>query len=100
VEQAAHEVEVAIRKALVKDLERSVTKDARRDADDGLLDGPILRTECTPVAGGNVDDVAEHTGDFSCMAVSRVNGDGTESGYRFSATVNYDASSYSWHLGG
>lgn len=98
-EEAAHRVEVLLRKSLVRSLQRSVTKDAIKDVDAGLLDGPILRSECTPVGGGNVDDTAQHTGRFECMAVNAINDDGTISGYRFSATVNYDDNSYTWHLG-
>lgn len=98
--RAAHRLEVLLRKALVKDLQRSITKDAIKNVNDGLLEGPILHSECTPVAGGNIDDTAQHTGNFSCLAVSTINGDGTMSGYRFSATVNYEDNSYTWHLGG
>jgi predicted oxidoreductase len=98
-ERAAHRLEVAIRRSLVRSLQRSVTRDAIGAVNDGLLEGPILRTECTPVGGGNLDDTAQHTGNFSCLAVSTVNGDGTMSGYGYSATVNYDDGSYTWHLG-
>jgi hypothetical protein len=98
-ERAAHELDVLIRKSLVKSLQRSVTKDATESVNEGFLEGPILRTECTPVGGGNIDDTAQHTGRFDCLAVSTINGDGTMSGYQFSATVNYEDSSYTWHLG-
>jgi hypothetical protein len=30
----------------------------------------------------------------------KTNSDGTSEGYRYSATVNYDDGSYTWHLGG
>jgi len=93
-ERAAHRIEVLLRKSLVKSLQQSVTKDALESVTDGFLDGPILRTECTPVGGGNIDDTAQHTGRFDCMAVSTINGDGTMSGYRYAATVNYEDSSY------
>ncbi len=83
----------------MKSLQRSVTKDAIEAVNDGLLEGPILRTECTPVGGGNIDDTAQHTGNFECLAVSTVNGDGTMSGYGYAATVNYEDSSYTWRLG-
>lgn len=89
----------AMRKSLIASLRKSVTKDARKDVADGLLDGPILRTSCEPVGGGNVDDLAAHTGNWSCLAVTNDNADGTSSGYAFAATVNYDDGSYTWHLG-
>ena len=51
---------------LVSALEKSVTKDAQKDVDSGLLSGPaIIRTQCTPVGGGNLQDtLADHTGDW------------------------------------
>jgi hypothetical protein len=98
-DQAVHDLQVSFRKDLIRALQKSVTKDAEKDVSDGVLDGPILRTECTPVGGGNVDNLAEHTGNYSCLAITKVNGDGTASGYGFSATVNYDSGSYTWHLG-
>jgi hypothetical protein len=77
-----------------------VTKDAKKDVADGVLDGPILRTECTPVGGGNSDPLAAHTGNWSCLAVTKDDlSSGTSEGYAFSATVNYDDGSYTWHLG-
>ena len=81
-------------------LQTSVTKDAKKDVADGVLTGPILRTECTPVGGGNSDPLAAHTGKWDCTAVTKDDLDaGTSEGYSFSATVNYDDASYSWHLG-
>lgn len=96
--RARHRAEVRVRRSLVKSLQGSVTEDAQKDVNAGLLEGPILRTECTPVGGGNVDDTAQHTGSFECMAVHEINDDGTMTGYRFAATVNYEDGSYTWHL--
>ncbi|HEU4702980.1 MAG TPA: hypothetical protein VFS37_10900 [Conexibacter sp.] len=73
--------------------------DALEDVSAGLLRGPILRTECTHVGGGDVDDTARDTGGFECIAVHEVNeDDGTMTGHRFAATVNYEDSTYTWHL--
>jgi hypothetical protein len=85
---------------LVKSLERTVTKDAQKDVNQGLLTGPVLRTQCNPTGGSNPDDLSVTTGDFTCLAVTTANADGTDSGYRFSATINYDQFNYTWHLGG
>jgi hypothetical protein len=93
-------IKKALRRSLIKSLEASVTKDAEKDVADGLLTGPILRTECTPVGGGNSDPLAAHTGNWSCTAVTKDDlAAGTSEGYAFSATVNYDDASYTWHLG-
>ncbi|MEA2431918.1 MAG: hypothetical protein QOI19_2391 [Thermoleophilaceae bacterium] len=97
---AADKLERGSRADLVKQLEKSVTKDAQKDVNSGLLNGPVLRTECNPTGGSSLDDLSVTTGDFTCLAVNADNADGTASGYRFSATVNYDQFNYTWHLGG
>ena len=89
----------AVRALIVDGLEEAVQKDATERVDAGRLDGPIQRTECTPLGGGSVDDLTAITGTFECIAVNEKKEDGSESGYVFSATVNWDAASYSWHLG-
>jgi len=99
VRAARERLERSIRHSLIHSLQASITKDAKKDVSDGLLDGPILRTVCQPVGGGNLDDLADHTGNWSCLAVTNDNTDGTSSGYGFSATVNYDTAAYTWHLG-
>jgi hypothetical protein len=88
------------RAELVKELEKSITKDAQKDVNDGLLTGPITRTQCDPAGGSNPDDLSTSTGDFTCLAVNSEHTDGTSSGYRFSATIDYDQFNYTWHLGG
>ena len=89
----------AVRALIVDGLEEAVQKDATERVDAGRLDGPIQRTECTPLGGGSVDDLTAITGTFECIAVNEKKENGSESGYVFSATVNWDAASYSWHLG-
>jgi hypothetical protein len=87
------------RTAIVAALEESVVKDAKSRVDKGVLDGPIKRASCTPLGGGSTDDLTAITGTFECIAVNKTEADGAESGYRFSATVNWNDASYSWHLG-
>lgn len=81
-------------------LEESVLKDAKSRVGKGVLDGPITRASCTPLGGGSTDDLTAITGTFECIAVNKTEADGSESDYRFSATVNWNEASYSWHLGG
>jgi hypothetical protein len=101
VQQAEQQVKVDERKALVDALQNSITKDAQKDIENSVLSGPnIAKTVCTPVGGGNLQDtLADHTGDWSCLAVNQTSSDGTESGYGFHATINYDTGSYTWQLG-
>jgi hypothetical protein len=97
--EAADSAEREKRKAIVSALEESVLKDAKSRVDKGVLDGPISRAACTPLGGGSTDDLTAITGTFECIAVNKTEADGSESGYRFSATVNWNEASYSWHLG-
>ena len=96
---AADRVQRSIREDLERALDRSITKDASKQVAAGLLDGPITRTSCNAMGGGS-DSLSEPTGRYECIAVNKTNADGTEEGYRYSATINYDQGSYTWHLGG
>jgi hypothetical protein len=87
------------RHTLVKAMQKSITKDAKKDVADGVLDGPILYTTCDPLGGGSTDDLTALTTTFQCLAVDKKNNDGTVSGYQFDATANWSESSYTWHLG-
>lgn len=97
--QAADATKRAQRKLIVTSLEDSILKDAESRVAKGVLDGPITRASCTPLGGGSSDDLTAITGTFQCIAVNKTEADGSSSGYRFSATVNWNDASYSWHLG-
>jgi ribosomal protein L37E len=97
--QAADATKRAQRKLIVTSLEDSILKDAESRVAKGVLEGPITRASCTPLGGGSSDDLTAITGTFECIAVNKTEADGSSSGYRFSATVNWNDASYSWHLG-
>lgn len=97
--RAANNAERLDRHAAVKQMEQSITKDARKDVASGVLDGPILYSTCDPLGGGSTDDLTALTTTFSCLAVNKKNNDGTVSGYSFHATQNWTTGSYSWGLG-
>lgn len=97
--QAADAAKRAQRKLIVTSLEDSILKDAESRVGKGILEGPITRASCTPLGGGSSDDLTAITGTFQCIAVNKTEADGSSSGYRFSATVNWNDASYSWHLG-
>lgn len=97
--QAADASKRTQRKLIVTSLEDSVLKDAQSGVTKGVLEGPITRASCTPLGGGSSDDLTAITGTFQCIAVNKTDPDGSSSGYRFSATVNWNDGSYSWHLG-
>lgn len=84
---------------LVADLQDAVKKDAQKDVRDGLLSGPITTTSCEPSDGSAVTDLSVHSAAFTCLAANKLSADGTLSGYRFTANVNYDTGDITWHLG-
>jgi hypothetical protein len=94
------EIERDLRSDVIRSLERSVAKDAKKDVSLGVIDGPIVKTQCDPTGSVDVEDLAVDTADYECIAANKTNADGTLSGYRFSASVNFADSSYTWHLGG
>ncbi|SEN30048.1 hypothetical protein [Cryobacterium luteum] len=98
-QEEADDAERAIRLSMVGEVEGSITTDAQKRVSEETLEGPILRSSCTPLGGGSTDDLTALTTTFSCIAISKENADGTASGYRFSATVNWNDGSYTWHLG-
>jgi predicted nucleic acid-binding Zn ribbon protein len=91
--------ERAARQVLVKDLERTITRDAQRESEKpfSIINGPILATQCDP-DGGEID-VDSVTQQFSCLAITNYTGGGAR-GYRYTAVINYDRFSYRWRLGG
>lgn len=98
--RAAEEAERSERERLIKQMQKSIAKDARADADDGMLDGPIFYTSCDPLGGGSVDDLTVLTTTFECIAANEKFDDGGARGYVYSATMNWDEYSWTWRLGG
>jgi membrane protein involved in colicin uptake len=89
----------ADRRASVSEIEASVKKMAEGHAGDGIIDGPIIDVTCSPVGGGSTDDLTEQTTVFECFAANKDNGDGTMSGYTYSATMNWSTGSFTYSLG-
>jgi hypothetical protein len=84
---------------MVNALEGSIRKDAKKRVTEGTLIGPIFSAGCTPLGGGSADDLTALTGTFECLAINEKHKDGTREGYVFSATINWNDGSYTWHLG-
>lgn len=95
------EVKRTERKQDVTQLESYIKKDAEKDVKDGLLDGPAIKgVDCTPMPGSDaLGDLSLSSGSFSCVAYNKVTADGTESGYAFQGTINFDSGQIGWHLG-
>lgn len=89
----------AQRAGAVKDVEASVKKLAQQQAGEGLFDGPVLSVSCDPVGGGSTDDLTAKTTVFECFAATKVESDGTLSGKKYHATVNWDTGKYTYGYG-
>jgi flagellar basal body-associated protein FliL len=96
---AKDKVERQLRKETVSDIESSVKKMAKGHVKDDVIDGPIVKVSCDPVAGGSVDDLSEKTTVFQCFAANKKNKDGTSTGYYYNATMNWKTGSYTYGLG-
>ena len=84
------------RQSIVNALQGAVKNDAEKDVSDGVLNGPIMKVQCQPATA--VDATAP-IASYTCLAATSES-NGVLSGYRFSASINVNTGSYSWHLGG
>lgn len=87
------------RVATVGQIEKSITEMAREHASDGIIDGPILNSQCDPVAGGSLENLTDETTKFSCLAVNEKLSGGRVRGYTYHAVMNWDSGKYSYGLG-
>lgn len=87
------------RRESVTQIEESAGEMATGHVEDGVLDGEVLRVDCSPVAGGSVDDLTEKTTVFDCFVSTEENDNGTNSGYSYHATVNWDSGHFTYGLG-
>jgi hypothetical protein len=95
----AEKAERAVRASIIKQMQFSITKDAKERVADGELEGPIFYTSCDPLGGGSVDDLTALTTTFDCLAVNEKLDGGQVRGWVFSSTVNWNKGSWSWRLG-
>ena len=63
-----------------------------------LLEDRARSTDCENT-DGNEDDLEEDSAEYSCIAVTDVDADGSSRGYRFTARIDFEEGSYTWHLG-
>lgn len=77
-------------------LQSLVQKDAREKVAEGYLDGPIKHVSCEPATSA---DSATTEETFNCLAVDKTNADGTEEGYSYVGTANFNTGMVTAHLG-
>ncbi len=95
---AADRAERKARASMIRFLERTITKDARKDVSKGFLDGPILETNCTATGGGSTDDLTALTGTFECLAVTEEEPDGIQRGHGYNGTVEWNTGNVTWEI--
>jgi hypothetical protein len=99
LEVALDRAERDIRRDTVASLEKAVTEDAQEAVSEGVLAGPILRTECDPSPGERPMDVSVSTAVYDCLAIYAEDADGTASGWVYTADINFETGRYGWSLG-
>ncbi len=97
-QEEADDLERDLRAETVDQLEKNITKHARKLVRQDLLEGPIKYSSCTAV-GGSTDDLTALTGTFECIAVNKENKDDTVSGYSYAGTADWSSGEISWKLG-
>jgi hypothetical protein len=88
-----------VRKESVSEIEKSIKKMARKHVREGIIEGPVIRVSCDPVAGGSVENLSEKTTAFQCFMANEDNKDGTMSGHYYHATMNWGTGSYTYGFG-
>jgi hypothetical protein len=95
---------LAARHALVRDLERAITTDARERSRKGQLDGRVERTVCFPYTTVNPDNPPEppldaRVGKYDCLASVgslRFGQNRVTNGYPFWARIHYASGRFTW----
>lgn len=87
------------RDSTVEQVEQSVGELAEEDARSGLLSGPPISVDCSPVAGGSVEEFTEQTTVLDCFVATEQDADGTLWGSHYHATVNWDDGSFTYGYG-
>jgi hypothetical protein len=94
-----------LRRRVLDDVERSITRDARDRVRRGLFDGPIRRTACQPYPAslkgvGPETTLSGAIGKYSCTAVQAYIPNGSAGrgalGYPFWAKVDFRRLTYAW----
>lgn len=91
-------LERRLRTVSVRELRKAVTKDARSRHAEGVLEDRASSTDCENT-DGNEDDLDETTAEYSCIAITDTTPAGQSSGYRFTARMDFEDGSFTWHLG-
>lgn len=98
-QERADEREREYRQNAVVEIEESIGTMAEGHILDGLIDGQVLEVNCSPVAGGSLEDLTEQTTVFDCFVSTKDNADGTHSGYSYNSTMNWNTQQFTYGFG-
>ena len=98
-EQREREREIRNRQEVVTQIEDSIDELAEEHLELGIIDGAVLSVGCTPVSGFDIENLQQSSTTFSCFVGTEDNGDGTVSGYDYTATMDWLAGSWTYRIG-
>lgn len=98
-EEAIRQAEINQRILNVQQIESSVSDLAKKHIREGVLSGKVLETNCTPISGYSLDNLDQSSTTFDCFVATKDNGDGTRSGFSYTAVMDWDSGSYTYKLG-
>ena len=88
------------RRALVRDVEQAITRDARARAKAGRLEGPVLGADCTinpPSRRPLERDLSVARMEYECLAIKSRDPQGRfVTGHTFEATLDYRRFRFTW----
>ena len=91
--------EINQRTTIVQQIEDAVSTLAAEHIKNGLISGKVLNTNCTPISGYSLENLQQSSTTFDCFVTTKDNGDGTQTGYSYTAVMDWIAGSYTYKLG-
>jgi hypothetical protein len=99
-QKTKRESEERERRSVEKELEKAVEADAKKLVNEGTLTETILGASCNPASGGSSTELNSSTGTYNCIAITKREGSGESSGYRFTGNIDFAKGNFTYHLGG
>lgn len=90
---------VANREQAIEQLEKDIKKLAKKQAEDGIISGPVLSVQCTPTGGYSLSDLEIRSMKFECFVANEDLGGGTLRGVDYHALANWDDGTFTFGLG-
>jgi hypothetical protein len=95
----ADENAISNREQAVDQLENDIKKLAKKQAEEGVINGPVLSVQCTPTGSYSLSDLEIRSMPFECFVANEDLGDGTFSGVDYHALANWDNGTFTYGLG-